>query len=199
MDFNKIAKEWDSDRRIQRAIKISDFILSKCIIEKDTTLLDYGCGTGLISQNFIHHVNRIIGYDTSKSMLEIFNHKFREFGDRVVSVDRLDQFNNEVDIVISSMVFHHIEDINNSFKENYKILKENGELIIVDLDIDDGTFHRDEIGFKGHNGFDRNIFMDELKLNGFKIIQFGDVLKDIKCVDEQLIPYSLFFVQAKKA
>ena len=53
MDFNEIAKEWDSDRRIQRAIKISDLIFSKSIIERETILLDYGCGTGLISQNFI--------------------------------------------------------------------------------------------------------------------------------------------------
>ncbi|NTW91083.1 MAG: class I SAM-dependent methyltransferase, partial [Erysipelotrichaceae bacterium] len=52
MNFNDEANTWDTDKRIKRSKQISDFILKNIEIEKESTLLDFGCGTGLISQNF---------------------------------------------------------------------------------------------------------------------------------------------------
>lgn len=198
MDFNKFAHNWDTDRRIQRAKTISNFIMSKCKIDKNYILLEYGCGTGLISSHFVNHVSKIIGYDTSDTMLEVFNTKFQEFNDRVSSTSNLVLFENSIDIVLSSMVFHHIMDIDLSFKEIHKVLRKNGYVFIIDLDQDDGSFHKDELDFSGHNGFNREFFMEQLHNEGFRIIDFGDVLQDVKVVDKQMVEYSLFFVYAQK-
>ena len=155
MDFNEIAGMWDTERRIKRAKQISDFILSQIDIDKNSVLLDFGCGTGLISQNMINHVSKVIGYDQSEKMLEIFDSKFFDIKDKVISTNTLDDFNECIDIVLSSMVFHHIEDIDCTMQYLRKSLKVNGKLMIIDLDKDDGSFHKDEIDFKGNHGFYR--------------------------------------------
>lgn len=198
MNFNDEANTWDTDRRIKRSKQISDFILKNIEIEKESTLLDFGCGTGLISQNFINVVSRIVGYDQSEGMLEVFNNKFQNLLGRVSSTNTLDGLNNTIDIVISSMVFHHISDIDRALIDLRKVLRDNGKLIIIDLDRDDGSFHRDELDFNGHNGFDREKFVEVLKLNGFESMAFGTVLTDVKYQNGSSIPYSLFYVHAKK-
>jgi ubiquinone/menaquinone biosynthesis C-methylase UbiE len=198
MNFNDEANTWDTERRIKRSKQICDFVLRNVEIDKENTLLDFGCGTGLISQNFVNVVSRIVGYDQSEGMLEVFNSKFQNLLGNVRSTNTLDGLDDSIDIVISSMVFHHISDIDRALIDLRKVLRDDGKLIIIDLDRDDGSFHRDELGFNGHNGFDREMFINTLKLNGFDPIAIGTVLNDIKYLNGNEIPYSLFYVHAKK-
>lgn len=198
MNFNDEAKNWDSERRVKRAKQISDFIKRIININPNNVMLEFGCGTGLITSNFINNVSKIIGYDQSENMLDVFNSKFIDMKDKVIGTDNLIGLDSKVDIVISSMVFHHIIDISQAINDIRNIMNAQGELIIVDLDLDDGSFHADEIEYKGHNGFDRDWFVNQLELNGFKLIHLGTVLEDIKICDNVLIPYSLFYVYAIK-
>lgn len=198
MNFNDEAKNWDSERRVKRAKQISDFIKRIININPNNVMLEFGCGTGLITSNLINNVSKIIGYDQSENMLDVFNSKFIDMKDKVIGTDNLIGLDSKVDIVISSMVFHHIENINQSLNDIKKVLKKHGELIIVDLDLDDGSFHSNEIGFKGHNGFDRDLFVKQLSLNGFNATQVGTVLQDKKILGNKEIPYSLFYVHAIK-
>ena len=198
MNFNDEANTWDTERRIKRSKQICDFVLRNVEIDKENTLLDFGCGTGLISQNFVNVVSRIVGYDQSEGMLEVFNSKFQNLLGNVRSTNTLDGLDDSIDIVISSMVFHHISDIDRALIDLRKVLRDDGKLIIIDLDRDYGSFHRDELGFNGHNGFDREMFINTLKLNGFDPIAIGTVLNDIKYLNGNEIPYSLFYVHAKK-
>lgn len=198
MNFNDEANTWDTERRIKRSKQICDFVLRNVEIDKENTLLDFGCGTGLISQNFVNVVSRIVGYDQSEGMLEVFNSKFQNLLGNVRSTNTLDGLDDSIDIVISSMVFHHISDIDRALIDLRKVLRDDGKLIIIDLDRDDGSFHRDELGFNGHNGFDREMFINTLRLNGFDPIAIGTVLNDIKYLNGNEIPYSLFYVHAKK-
>lgn len=198
MNFNDEAKNWDSERRVKRAKQISDFIKRIININPNNVMLEFGCGTGLITSNFINNVSKIIGYDQSENMLDVFNSKFIDMKDKVIGTDNLIGLDSKVDIVISSMVFHHIIDISQAINDIRNIMNAQGELIIVDLDLDDGSFHADVIEYKDHNGFDRDWFVNQLELNGFKLIHLGTVLEDIKICDNVLIPYSLFYVYAIK-
>jgi len=198
MNFNDEAKKWDTERRIIRAKQISDFLKREININQNSVMLEFGCGTGLISSNFVNCFSKIIGYDQSEKMLEVYDSKFLEIKDKMISTNSLTGLNTKVDIIISSMVFHHIIDINHVLNDIRSILKHDGKLIIVDLDLDDGGFHSDESGFNGHNGFDRELFVSQLKLNGFDVTQIGTVLEDVKICDDKEIPYSLFYVYAMK-
>lgn len=199
MNFDDVANTWDTERRIKRSQKICDFILSNINLNKNGILLDYGCGTGLISQNMINHVSKIIGYDPSDKMLYIFDSKFSRFKNRVMSIRNLSQLDCKVDHVISSMVFHHIVDVDEVLSQLLSVMNEQGDLIIIDLDSEDGSFHSDEIGFNGHDGFDREMFANKLKMNGFEPVRIGTVLNDIKYQNGNPVPYSLFYVHARKS
>ncbi len=199
MNFNNEANTWDTDRRIKRAKLISDFINKKATLHSEMNVLEFGCGTGLISFNLYPLVKSVIGYDTSEKMLEVFNQKMNDLNLSTVNItNNLMTYTNQIDCVISSMVFHHILDIKTQLIELSKILKIGGQLFIVDLDLDDGSFHQDELDFVGHNGFDRNEFCDVLKSVDFEIIEVGTVLSDIKHVSDVDVPYSLFYVKARK-
>ncbi len=199
MNFNNEANTWDTDRRIKRAKLISDFINKKVTLHSEMNVLEFGCGTGLISFNLYPLVKSVIGYDTSEKMLEVFNQKINDLNLSTVNIaNNLMTYTNQIDCVISSMVFHHILDIKTQLIELSKILKIGGQLFIVDLDLDDGSFHQDELDFVGHNGFDRNEFCDVLKSVDFEIIEVGTVLSDIKHVSDVDVPYSLFYVKARK-
>lgn len=199
MNFNNVANTWDTDRRIKRAKLISDFIDKKVILHSEMNVLEFGCGTGLISFNLYPLVKSVIGYDASEKMLEVFNQKMNDLNlINVKTTTQLLTYTNQIDCVISSMVFHHILDIKTQLIELSKILKIDGQLFIVDLDLDDGSFHQDELDFVGHNGFDRNEFCDVLKSVDFEIIEVGTVLSDIKYIGDVDVPYSLFYVKARK-
>jgi hypothetical protein len=76
-------------------------------------------------------------------------------------------------------------------------LKPNGILCLVDLDLEDGSFHADEIGFDGHNGFDQETLKQlfiELGFNHAESHTFFRAEKKRSC---GVIPYSLFLAVAQ--
>lgn len=196
MDFNAQANHWDTDRRKQRAKQISALIREKLEFTGDEVLLDYGCGTGLISFNLSQGVGTVVGYDSSLQMLEVFNSKIDS--NKILSTNSLESYNNHFDCVVSSMVFHHIMNLDEALDDVYRILKVDGKLLIVDLDLDDGSFHRDELDFKGHNGFERNQFKSLVESHGFACIELETALRDNKRSDDKELQYSLFYLYAKK-
>lgn len=196
MDFNAQANHWDTDRRKQRAKQISALIREKLEFTGDEVLLDYGCGTGLISFNLSQGVGTVVGYDSSLQMLEVFNSKIDS--NKILSTNSLESYNNHFDCVVSSMVFHHIMNLDETLDDIYRILKVDGKLLIVDLDLDDGSFHRDEFDFKGHNGFNRNQFKSLVESHGFACTELETALRDIKRSDDKELQYSLFYLYAKK-
>lgn len=196
MDFNAQANHWDTDRRKQRAKQISALIREKLEFTGDEVLLDYGCGTGLISFNLSQGVGTVVGYDSSLQMLEVFNSKIDS--NKILSTNSLESYNNHFDCVVSSMVFHHIMNLDETLDDIYRILKVDGKLLIVDLDLDDGSFHRDELDFKGHNGFERNQFKSLVESHGFACIELETALRDNKRSDDKELQYSLFYLYAKK-
>jgi len=74
----------------------------------------------------------------------------------------------------------------------------NGTLCIVDLNKDDGSFHKNEIGFNGHNGFSKTWLKSILEANGFSNIKYETFYKGKKQVDNNEMKYSLFIMRADK-
>ena len=196
MDFNAQANHWDTGRRKQRAKQISALIREKLEFTGDEVLLDYGCGTGLISFNLSQGVGTVVGYDSSLQMLEVFNSKIDS--NKILSTNSLESYNNHFDCVVSSMVFHHIMNLDEALDDVYRIMKVDGKLLVVDLDLDDGSFHRDELDFKGHNGFERHQFKSLVESHGFACIELETALRDNKRSDDKELQYSLFYLYAKK-
>ncbi|SHH69713.1 hypothetical protein [Clostridium grantii] len=79
------------------------------------------------------------------------------------------------------------------------ILKnEERSLCIVDLDKEDGSFHKEYEDFDGHNGFNQEDLKDILTSVGFKDIQSNTFFYDEKIIEGQKVSYSLFLMKASK-
>jgi len=170
MRFDNEAKDWDKNsRRVAVAKSVYEAIKKAIKIEKEFSILDFGCGTGLLSYNFKNDVKKIVGIDKSIKMVEEFNKKSNNKNIKAYCKD-LKDVNETFDLIISSMTFHHIKDIENLLKNMKKILKKDGFICIADLEKEDGTFH--DKGNEGvyHFGFEKKYLVDIFTKKGFKKI-----------------------------
>ena len=98
---------------------------------------------GLISQGLEPYARKVIGVDISAGMVDAFNKKAKNSGleekMKAVCVDILapgaeipEELRN-VDFVVCSMSYHHIEDIVHTSKVLASLLKKGGHLLVVDL------------------------------------------------------------------
>jgi hypothetical protein len=71
-------------------------------------------------------------------------------------------------------------------------------MCIVDLDEEDGSFHKNYPEFHGHNGFNQEDLKNILISCGFKNVESNSFYFDKKIIDGQEIDYSLFLMKARK-
>lgn len=202
MFFDDYAKKWDTDRRINRAKIISEEISNSIEINKEYSAMEFGCGTGLISFNLVEKFENITLIDSSKGMIDVVKEKIEKYEVDNMKPYAIDLFNEEIiekfDLIYTSMVLHHIQDISGLANKFYTLLNDGGQVIIVDLDKEDGSFHKNEPEFNGHNGFDqeklKNIFIEV----GFRDAESTTFFYDEKKIEGKNIKYSLFIMKAQK-
>lgn len=203
MSFDEYAKNWDTDKRISRAKIIANEICNSINIDESYSVMEFGCGTGLVSFNLYDKFNKITLIDSSKGMIDILNTKINKYKINNMAPKHLDIFNEDLedekfDVIYNSMVLHHINDINGIINKFYRLLNNNGYLCIVDLDKEDGSFHREYPDFNGHNGFNQNELKDILDSEGFSDVESETFLYDEKIIDGKKVNYSLFLMKARK-
>lgn len=202
MYFDEVAEKWDTKRRIERANVLANSISDKINKKNDLIALEVGCGTGLITLNLKNKFSEIYCIDTSKEMLSILKSKIEKLNItniylRGIELINDNNFYGKFDVIYSSMVFHHIIDIKDELRNLYNLLNKEGYLIIIDLDEEDGSFHKDEKDFCGHNGFKRQYLKDILEECNFKEITFETVYEGKKQLSDCIKEYSLFLCLAK--
>lgn len=204
MNFDVQSITWDDERRKNRAKLIAEEISKSIQIEKQYTALEFGCGTGLISFCLNDKFEMITLVDTSKGMADVLNSKIKAFEIDNMKVYQIDINENHIlpgdsyDVIYTSMALHHIIDTKATIKNLYRLLKLNGYLCIVDLDEEDGSFHKEERDFNGHNGFNQNVLKNILLEIGFKEVDTNTFYEDLKVVEEMNVKYSLFLMIGKK-
>lgn len=204
MDFNVEAANWDNERRVKRAKIIAEEISKTIQIDNLYNALEFGCGTGLISFNLYDKFNSITLVDTSKGMIDVLNEKIQSNSLKNMTALQID-INNELprigkfNVIYTSMVLHHIKDTEITLKNLYSLLNTSGYLCIVELAEDDGTFHKMEKDFDGHNGFNQ----DDLKFLLNKV-GFLDAVSNVfyngeNVIDGEKVKYSLFLMVGRKS
>lgn len=202
MFFDDYAKKWDTDRRINRAKIISEEISNSIEINKGCSAMEFGCGTGLISFNLVEKFENITLIDSSKGMIDVVKEKIEKYEVDNMKPYAIDLFNEEIiekfDFIYTSMVLHHIQDIAGLVNKFYTLLNDGGQVIIVDLDKEDGSFHKNEPGFNGHNGFEQEKLKEIFIEVGFRDAESTTFFYDEKKIEEKNIKYSLFIMKAQK-
>jgi ubiquinone/menaquinone biosynthesis C-methylase UbiE len=144
--FNHAANSWDTSEKIRQSEKYGKKI--KFFLPKNSPLkiLEIGCGTGLLGSQFIDTNNQLIGIDTSSGMLDVFNDKFKQYKNTkglLLNLENETLDEDNFDLVISSMAFHHLKQPVEILKKIKPLLSSNARIAIIDLDQEDGSFHPD--------------------------------------------------------
>lgn len=202
MYFDNTAKEWDTPRRIERAKIISKEISRSLDNIKIKSAMEFGCGTGLISFNLVDKIKNLTLIDNSEEMIQVVNKKISDYDfQNIKSIcDNITdmKINDTYDVIYSSMSLHHIVDVKDLINKLYKLINNNGVLCIVDLNEEDGRFHKNEEGFNGHNGFNQQWLKEVVEEVGFKNITSRTFYNGIKNIDGEDVQYSLFILSALK-
>jgi 2-polyprenyl-3-methyl-5-hydroxy-6-metoxy-1,4-benzoquinol methylase len=171
-DFDAAAATWDENPgRVKVAQDVARAIRETVKLTPDMDVLDFGCGTGLLTLQLQPMVRSITGVDSSQGMIDILGAKIKKQGlrnvqARLIDLDKGDVLEGRYDLVVSSMTFHHVRDVPVVLNQLARILKPSGQVAIADLDCDEGKFHDSDEGVF-HNGFDRCILMKHLNMAGF--------------------------------
>ncbi len=156
--FDSHAMEWDKNpENLQRSRQLAEYLHVKIPLGKHSRVLDYGCGTGELLLALQPYVHQLLGVDTSAGMIERFLEKIRGAKLKNISAQVLDFGaipGGEFELVICSMVLHHIPDPILYLRELERLLVPGGHLVIVDLAKEDGSFHPKNMGGVFHEGFE---------------------------------------------
>lgn len=159
-DFNAEAANWDAvPARVKSAEDVADAIRAEVSLSREMDMLEFGCGTGLLSLRLQPLVRSVTCLDSSQGMLDVLRSKVRErelanVTVRHIDIEAGDTLEGRYDLVVCSMTLHHVEDIGRLLRQFADITSPGGTLCIADLDLEGGRFHADNTGVF-HQGFDR--------------------------------------------
>ena len=200
--FDHVADKWDSNPlKVERAT-----VTAKKINEVNFTsyhrLVDFGSGTGLLGMQLSNVFNEVHLIDSSSEMLNIAKTKIKHAGLSNIQthdVNRLSDLAFNCSAIATLMTLHHVENIHQFFVDAYNTLEDAGVLIIADLFLEDGSFHKHNSQFDGHNGFDILALSDIAKQNGF-IVESAESYYEIwqDNFEDVRVSYPLFFFVARK-
>lgn len=203
-DFSKDAASWDQKTgRVKLAHDVASAMMNEVKFTHDMDVLDFGCGTGLLSLQLQPLVRSITGVDSSQGMLDVLNSKINEqklfnVKTELVDIEKGEALTGVFHVIVSSMTFHHIRDIESLFKQFYECLLPGGCLCIADLDPDGGMFHNDNTGVF-HFGFDRLSMRQLFKQHGFHGVRDTTAARVLKeATDKEIREFRVFLMTGQK-
>ncbi|HEX2850982.1 MAG TPA: class I SAM-dependent methyltransferase [Acidimicrobiales bacterium] len=182
--FDERAATWDDDpAKIARAAEVAAAIRDAVALDRSARMLEYGAGTGLVTEALLDDVGEVTLADTSAGMREVMQRKVEAGVLRDARVWDVDLSSGPVpdetfDVIVTSMALHHIPEVDAVLSAFATLTAAGGHVCIVDLEEEDGSFHGD--GFDGHHGFARPWLEERLRAAGFGDVAFrtvGDVVR----------------------
>jgi len=139
-DFDQEAASWDDNPvRVKLSEDLGNALCAAVTLTPDMRVLDFGCGTGLLTSRIQPLVHSVTGVDSSRGMLDVLNRKIAGLKLHNVKTvfadpDRGDALTGQYDVVLSNMTLHHIREIKPLFAQFHKVIRQAGYLCIADLD-----------------------------------------------------------------
>lgn len=155
-DFDERAATWDDDpSHAQRAERVAATIREAVDLRTDMRMLEYGAGTGLLSEALANDVGPIMLTDPSAGMREVISAKIASGRLTNAQVGDLDLMHDPIPpqrygLIVLLMSLHHVPDVAKVLAGLAQMLDPGGILCIADLDSEDGSFHGVPAGEAGH-------------------------------------------------
>jgi predicted TPR repeat methyltransferase len=183
--FDEKAATWDTPAKVERARVVAGAVRRAVALSGSTRVLEYGAGTGLVSQELATSVGPITLADSSAGMREVMHSKMAaralpattRIWDLDLSAGNVPE--ERFDLIVTVMALHHIGDLTPVLDGFARLLDGGGQLCVVDLVKEDGSFHRDS-DFHGHNGFDTQDLSARLESAGFTDVRIEQIHEMVK-------------------
>jgi 2-polyprenyl-3-methyl-5-hydroxy-6-metoxy-1,4-benzoquinol methylase len=199
--FDEMASEWDSDpEKVVRAREVALAVAANVPLDRRTRLLEYGAGTGLVTQALLDRVGPVTLADNSPGMRAVVQQKITAgelpAGSRVWDLDLEHQTAppGRFDVIVTSLVLHHVRTLAPVLAGLVELLDPGGYLCIADLDSEDGSFHAHRHDFDGHQGFDRAELARSLEAAGLSEVVVANCTEVVK----EGTAYPVFLATARK-
>ena len=204
-DFDLEATTWDEEpRRVKLAEDLFTAIAGTLLLRPSMDVLDFGCGTGLLTIKLAAEVGHVTGADSSQGMLDVLTNKARlcqmsNITTQHIDAARGDAIGGRYDLVTSTMTLHHVQDIALLLEQFFQKLRPGGHVCIADLDLENGDFHGNNKGVF-HFGFDRGLLQEALSAAGFVNVRNKTAAEIEKPVSEGKVrSFSVFLITGQRA
>ncbi|HHF2858429.1 TPA: class I SAM-dependent methyltransferase [Vibrio diabolicus] len=137
-DWDGLAKNWESNPATEQFAQSVFEQLQQLTQLDGIKVLDFGCGTGQLSQRLSPMVKDIVALDASEAMIEELDKK--ELVNVEPVVDALSRglvaqhpaFRGQFDLVVASSVLAFVEDLDASLKISHSLLNHGGYFVHFD-------------------------------------------------------------------
>ncbi len=132
VDWDDYAANWEADLAVH---KFTDQVfdgLSQMVTIDKKNILDFGCGTGLLSQRLSPKARSIVALDASEAMIEELDKKDLANVEPVVDilsrglVAQHPAFRGQFDLIVASSVCGFVDDLTETLSIAHSILEEDG-------------------------------------------------------------------------
>ncbi|GMQ48179.1 class I SAM-dependent DNA methyltransferase [Vibrio sp. 10N] len=141
-EWDEYAATWENNEATAVFAQSCYDALSEITSLKGKSVLDFGCGTGLLSQLMSPTTKYIVALDGSEAMIEELDKKGLENVEPVVDlltrglVAQHPAFRNQFDLVVASSVCGFIDNLQDTVNVIYTLLDEYGMFIHWDWAVD---------------------------------------------------------------
>jgi ubiquinone/menaquinone biosynthesis C-methylase UbiE len=140
-DKEEFADGYDEHhQRFRDYKKEADERINMLALDKQSTLIDMGCGTGAFAINAASRLGRIYAVDVSRAMLKCAYRKATEAGIKNIEFCHggfltYRHYNEPVDAIVSTLALHHMPDFWKfvGLRRLGQMLKTDGKLLLFDV------------------------------------------------------------------
>ncbi len=151
------------------------------------SILDIGCGGGLLSEPLARLGADVVGIDASKKNIDIAKHHLKKSNLKIEYHDRSpENFNYEkkFDVILNMEIVEHVEDIPKFINQSTKFLKNNG-LMFIWLPIGTHDWNK----FVKPENLENICNKNSLKLKSIDGVKFNPILNKWKLSNDKSVNY----------
>ena len=192
--FNQYADKFDESLTNKLNYQIPKLIRSHICDNNNSgigSVLDLGCGTGLIGAEIRSKCSRLVGVDLSKGMLEIA--KSKRIYDNLIHgevIKYLSEHNLDFDFFIAADVFVYIGDLSRVFELIKKRNKRTGNLVFSTEHCLTGNYHLEQSGRYSHS---KKYIKSLISYYGYSLTMFKKI--PLRKENQSFIPGALYILK----